>query len=245
LLLSNICFVYNGDKPFEKGKGTPPQTEQTMKEKPFVKEGEQPDKPFSPLLRGSLIQRYTNLWNQDYWIQYGPWLAAPRDPAIFAAPIKIMVRQTGDSIIATTVGKDFIARNNLHILLPKRIVYDLRFILGFMNSRLMDFTYSFMNPEKGEALAEVKKQHVEHLPIRPIDFTEPTDKACHDKMVSLVDQMLSLNKRLPEVKTDHEKTSLQRQIEATDQQIDQLVYELYGLTEEEIRIVEGRLDYFL
>ena len=40
------------------------------------------------------------------------------------------------------------------------------------------------------------------------------------------------------VKTDHEKTAIQRQIDATDRQIDQLVYELYGLTKEEIKIVE-------
>jgi len=39
--------------------------------------------------------------------------------------------------------------------------------------------------------------------------------------------------------TAHEKTALQRQIAATDAQIDRLVYDLYGLTEEEIRIVEG------
>ena len=58
-------------------------------------------------------------------------------------------------------------------------------------------------------------------------------------MVSLVDQMLSLNKQLSGAKTDQEKTALQRQIDATDKQIDRLVYELYGLTEEEIRIVEG------
>lgn len=67
-----------------------------------------------------------------------------------------------------------------------------------------------------------------------------SDKSHHDKIVSLVEQMLSLNKRLPSAKTDYEKTSLQRQIEATDKQIDKLVYELYGLTEEEIRIVEGQ-----
>jgi predicted nucleic acid-binding Zn-ribbon protein len=59
----------------------------------------------------------------------------------------------------------------------------------------------------------------------------------HDKIVSLVDQMLSLNKQLPTAKTDHEKTALQRQFDAADHQIDQLVYELYGLTEEEIKIV--------
>ena len=49
---------------------------------------------------------------------------------------------------------------------------------------------------------------------------------------------LDLHKRLAEVKTPHEKTALQRQISATDDQIDKLVYELYGLTEEEIKIVE-------
>jgi len=52
-------------------------------------------------------------------------------------------------------------------------------------------------------------------------------------------EMLELNKRIVEVKTEHEKTALRREIEATDTQIDRLVYELYGLTEEEIKIVEG------
>jgi hypothetical protein len=58
-------------------------------------------------------------------------------------------------------------------------------------------------------------------------------------MVTLVTRMLDLNKRLQDASTDHEKTLLQRQIEATDASIDKLVYELYGLTDEEIGIVEG------
>ena len=52
--------------------------------------------------------------------------------------------------------------------------------------------------------------------------------------------MLALHKQLAAAKIGHEQTALQRQIEATDRQIDALVYELYGLTEEEIKIVEGR-----
>ena len=44
-----------------------------------------------------------------------------------------------------------------------------------------------------------------------------------------------------ETRTPHEQTTLERQIEATDRQIDALVYELYALTEEEIEIVEGGL----
>ncbi|MCR4321512.1 MAG: hypothetical protein NUV74_14385 [Candidatus Brocadiaceae bacterium] len=237
--LLNICKVYNGVKPFEKGKGNPPQTNEIMGKKPFVKEGAAPDKTWSPLLRGSLIQRYENLWNYDYWIQYGHWLAAPRDSSIFTAPLKIVVRQTGDSIIATLINNNFIARDNLHIILPKNLNYDLRYAIGIINSKLFLFVYSFMNPEKGEALAQVKKYHVEQLPIRTINFQDPSDKARYDQMVALVNQMLELHKQLASARTDHEKTAIQRQIDATDRQIDQLVYELYGLMEEEIRIVEG------
>ena len=51
--------------------------------------------------------------------------------------------------------------------------------------------------------------------------------------------MLSLHKKLPTLKTPHEKETIQRQIDATDRQIDLLVYDLYNLTEEEIKIVEG------
>jgi len=57
-------------------------------------------------------------------------------------------------------------------------------------------------------------------------------------MVFLVERMLALHKQLPEAAKPHEKTALERQIEATDGQIDALVYELYGPTEEEIRIVK-------
>ncbi len=74
--------------------------------------------------------------------------------------------------------------------------------------------------------------------IRPIDFTSPTDVARHDQMVALVERMLDLHTKLAAEQMPHVKTVLQRQIEATDRQIDLLVYELYGLTDEEIAIVE-------
>ena len=64
------------------------------------------------------------------------------------------------------------------------------------------------------------------------------DKDQSVKMVFLVKQMLELHKQLASAKTDHDKTVIQRQIDAIDRQIDLLVYELYGLTEEEIKIVE-------
>ena len=82
------------------------------------------------------------------------------------------------------------------------------------------------------------RQFLSQLPIRSINFSDKADKAKHDKMVSLVEQILALHKRLAAAKTPDDKTKLQRQIDATDQEIDRLVYNLYGLTEEEIAIVE-------
>ena len=58
-------------------------------------------------------------------------------------------------------------------------------------------------------------------------------------MVALVTQQLDLNKKVQDARLEQEKTRLSRQIAAMEVAIDKLVYELYGLTEEEIAIVEG------
>ena len=96
-----------------------------------------------------------------------------------------------------------------------------------------------MIPERGRVFAEVKVVNLEKIPIRTINFDDPKEKNTHDRLVKLVEQMLELHKRLKDARTPDEKVRLQRQIDATDGQIDRLVYELYGLTEEEIRIAGG------
>jgi len=69
-------------------------------------------------------------------------------------------------------------------------------------------------------------------------FRLPPNTARYDKLVSLVERMLELHKRSPH--TPQEQEMVKREIEATDRQIDSLVYELYGLSPEEIAIVEGK-----
>jgi type I restriction-modification system DNA methylase subunit len=235
----DIFLIKNGVKPFEGGKGKPPQTREIVDTKPYVSDIKRDD-TFRPLLRGGLIQRYINFWNEDYWISYGPWLAAPRDPKIFEAPEKIVCRQTGDRIICTLIDNKFICRDNLHIILPQDCNYNLKYILGILNSSFCDFCYRAINPEKGEALAQIKKRHLGQLPIRTIDFTNPEEKAQHDKLVSLVESMLELQKKHHDARMEQDKELYERQIKMVDAQIDRLVYELYGLTEEEMRMVEEK-----
>ncbi|MDD4162168.1 MAG: TaqI-like C-terminal specificity domain-containing protein [Methanothrix sp.] len=111
-------------------------------------------------------------------------------------------------------------------------------LMGLLNSSLMDFYYRNLTAVFRGGYLRFFTQYLIQLPIRTIDFSDPADVARHDRMVSLVEQMLALHKQLLEARTPHEKTALQRRIEATDGQIDDLVYELYGLTEEEIGIVQ-------
>jgi len=111
--------------------------------------------------------------------------------------------------------------------------------LGVLNSNLMWLFLANTGTVLRGGYFRFKTNYLSPFPTRIIDFSDRADVARHDRMVSLVEQMLVLHKQLPEACTPHEKTALERQIEATDGQIDALVYELYGLTEEEIRIVEG------
>jgi restriction endonuclease TaqI-like protein len=123
----------------------------------------------------------------------------------------------------------------MHVLVPKDDTIPLLFALGIINSKLMNWYYRTLNPEVGEALAEIKRANVARLPIRTID----ADNARYDRMVELVESMLDLHRQITAATTAHAKTNLQRQIDATDAQIDNLVYELYDLSADEIQIVEA------
>ena len=61
----------------------------------------------------------------------------------------------------------------------------------------------------------------------------------HDKMVTLVDSIIALNKKLAVEKNPNAVTMVSRQINAVDKQIDALVYKLYNLSDDEVRIIEG------
>ena len=113
--------------------------------------------------------------------------------------------------------------------------YSLLYILGALNSKLGDWFAKVANSRFGGGYYSFNRQYIEPIPIRPIDFKDSNDKASHDYLVALVQRMLELHQRLYDAKTPTDKGRLQRQIDAADQEIDGLVYDLYGLTEEEKR----------
>jgi type I restriction-modification system DNA methylase subunit len=238
-VLENFFDINVGVKPYQKGKGKPSQTEQVVKSRPFDATYAK-NKTFRQYLRGKDIVKYAILPKEKRFISYGVWLAEPRPAANFDAPTKIFMRQTGDSLVAAMDKSKFLCLNNMHVLVPKDNDIAIEYFLGLLNSKLLNFYYQGLNPEIGEALAEVKKENVAQLPIRNIDFPKPDEVKKHDKIVSLVEEMLELHKKINTIKNPNEKTRIQRQIDSTDEQIDKLVYDLYGLSADEIAIVEGK-----
>ncbi len=103
----------------------------------------------------------------------------------------------------------------------------------------MRFYYISNFTNKSKLTVNISKTYLDVLPIYKIQFDNAEDVKNHDRMVELVETMLELNKKLPDAKTDHNKNLIQRQIDYTDSEIDKLVYNLYGLTVDEIKIVEG------
>lgn len=114
--------------------------------------------------------------------------------------------------------------------------YDL-YLLGILNSKIMMFFFKTTIPKLRGDFYEPGFVFMKDFPVHAIDFSNPADVSQHDRMVALVERMLELHKRTPA--TPQEQERLARDIQATNREIDALVYQLYGFTEEEIKIVEG------
>lgn len=112
-----------------------------------------------------------------------------------------------------------------------------KYVLGLLNSRLVSFYLRSICAERQGGFIEQKPVYVQKIPIKPVSESQ------QQSIVRLVDRMLSLNKRLNDLgdKKTGESAKIEEEIKKTDAEIDALVYGLYGLTEEEIRIVEESL----
>ncbi|KKL26389.1 hypothetical protein LCGC14_2395780 [marine sediment metagenome] len=166
-------------------------------------------------------------------------LHRPRKEQIFLKNEKIIGVITGDKIIVSLDGSRIYPTDGLYLFGVDKTI-NVNYLLGILNSKLFVFIYRLLSIENGRVLPQVKPTILSKLPIRTLNFQDSEeDKFQYDQMVSLVKNMLDLNKKLAEAKTPQAKDVLQRQIETIDKQIDQLVYKLYDLTDEEIKIVES------
>ncbi len=187
------------------------------------------------------VYRYCLRFAAPNWVEYGAKMREfPREFDWFQGK-RILLRRLVNRrqrLMATILDRTVITNKNLYVLKvtgPEAIEY----LLGALNSRLLSRLYlAQVSQATKDDFPQVSIADSLSLPIRPIDLSDPADKSRHDLMVSLVERMLDLNKRLAGAKGADERMRFQRLIDATDREIDALVYDLYGLTADEIRIVE-------
>ena len=239
--LSAVATVSTGLKAYQTGKGKPKQTDKQKDGRVFHATTKR-DSSYAKYLDGVDVCRYSLGWSGE-WLSYGDWLAEPRRSVPFDGD-RILVRQIPSSppyLVhgVFTSGKFYNDINSMIIFAPSQDA-SLKFLLGVINSRLVSFWFEKkFDKLQRKIFPQFKVKELADFPIPKIDFKKPADKARHDKLVMLVDKMLGLMPKLRAATAESEKAVLQNAVTATDQQIDQLVYELYNLTPEEIALVEG------
>lgn len=117
---------------------------------------------------------------------------------------------------------------------------DLAFINGILSSRLMEWYMESELRLLGKRSIQYSKIFIENVPVHKNDLNNQSEKKLHNDIVKHVEIMLSLHKQLAFSNSVSQKEIIQRQIDATDAEIDRLVYELYGLNKEEIAIIEEK-----
>ena len=232
--IADIAEMYSGIKAYEVGKGKPIQTVQIRDEKPYTSK-EKADEKWFPFFDGKHIGRYQLLWSKNNWIKYGGWLAAPRNQENFEGE-KILIRKiTGKTLIATYIADTSYCNTLLFVLKIKEKSYSYPSVLGVLNSDLIGWYFR----NKFQISDE---DSFPQIMIRDIlQFPFPVINQLHDaELNGLVAQILQLNIEKSEAKLPAKIEYLVSKIEYCESRINNIVYQLYELTEEEIKIVKGK-----
>ncbi len=194
---------------------------------------------FKPVIGGSEIQRY-QLNYENRFVDYGSHLACARNPRIFDAKEKILIRETGKRITATYDNEQYYILSSLYsALLRMDLNYDIKYILGVINSNISQFFMKALCFDNSSgAFIKARIFHYQQLPIKSIDIKKSTEKSNHDEIVKQVDLLLKLNRELKEEKLQNKVEQIKQRIEHSEEKINSLIYELYNLTAEEIKIIE-------
>lgn len=235
--LSEFVEICLGLTPYDKHRG---HTEEQIQGKVFHASS-QKSPTYRKLLKGNDVRRFAVSWNGEHWIDYGPWLGAAREQRFFTEP-RILVKQIIDwsslRIWAAYTDEELYNTQNAFNLLSNG-TYDLRFILGVLNSRVFNFYHAkrFLDEFKMR-FQKILIQDCKRIPIPHIDLQANTDAAAYNSVIDLVDRMINLNEMLSREANPTTISALNAQIEQTDRQIDRLVCQLYRLTEQQVQIVE-------
>lgn len=283
--LADFFEVSQGLIPYDKYRG---HDEYTIKNRIWHSNVKK-DETYKKELKGEDVKQYLLNWNNELWISYGEWLAAPRERKFFVNK-RILIREiTKDKLFACYTEEEFYNTPSLINVINEKDILELKYILTIINSKLLGWYHNKTSPKANKGLfPKILVNDVRNLPLVniPLDKQQPfIEKA--DKMLSLNRELQDLSQKFQRMllrKFDLEKLSTKLQewylldfsdfikelkrlkvklslsqesewekyfleekskaiavdseIKNTDKEIDSMVYKLYDLTDEEIKIIE-------
>lgn len=183
---------------------------------------EKKDASFKPELQGKEVAAYSTNWSGKTWISYGPWLAAPRKQKFFTQE-RILIREITNPRILAAFTRDEYYNTPSIINITEFREIDPYFLLGILNSRLLSFYHIENSPKSKKGLfPKILVNDVRELPIK-------TDQGEHAETITKIAREITRAK----------EKDIKAKTDELERKIDQHVYALYGLTPEEIAIVEG------
>ena len=237
--LSELCDFTLGITPYDKYKGHTPKQ---ITERVFHSSTPN-DKSFKPLLEGADVKRYFVEWGKKEYISYGDWLGAPRQQKFFTSP-RILVRQivSGNPLriyAGYTEEELYNVQSIFNIVAKENTNINLKYLLAIINSNLMNFYHSHKYLDLSKNLFQkILIQNCKKFPIKVINSKDKTEIQQQEQIIKHVDQLLQLNKELQTATLPEKKEQIQSRIGYCEDKINEIVYGLYGLTEEEVEIIE-------
>jgi predicted type IV restriction endonuclease len=218
--LGNFCGAYFGIQTFDRKK--------------FVSNIKK-NKNYEPVIDGENIEPY-KLKPATEFVNFVPSSIKSGGREEIYRQDRICIRQIGAYPIATFVPANIFTLNTIYnVYLRERNSANPKFFLGIINSNVTRYFWKKNNSDEKKTFPKIKKEAILSIPVPEIK-----DKSLHDEIVKLVDQLLKLNEEIREQKLETKRNLIQRKIDYCESRINEIVYELYGLTEDEIKIVEGK-----
>jgi adenine-specific DNA-methyltransferase len=206
---------------------------------------EQRNKDCKKIFRGKNVKAYQLNWNGEY-VWYRPDLmkekvgCLPHSKAFFEVPEKLItqrVNSSGQLLVAYDDSQQyFLDTTNVSRFDSWNKIISLKFICGLLNSKLINYWYC--NKYK---MPTIGGYELHSIPIIRLDFTNSSDLNLYNKIINLVEQMLEAKLKLQTLTIQKDIDYYEKKCTTLDRQIDSLVYKLYDLNEEEIKIVEEKL----
>jgi hypothetical protein len=216
----------------------------------FIDDNPKNKQGFRRIATNSYIEPYKFLWGKKInlykKIFYNPYLKLDNPilnkntKELFQRKNKIIIRGVAKKLSAMLDEEGFGLLVAVHCICNNSR-YNNKFILALLNSKLYNWLHiqRYYAARIPEGSLKYPISFIKKLPIYKIDFSNKNERGRHDELVKLADKMLKLNKGLQKTTEKSDKWyKIKKEIEKTDKIIDQKVYKLYGLTPEDIKIVE-------